>query len=361
MDKQQLIGLVLTICFLASPLPATASGIVDEVVKAPISPDGNVVGAITDLLVNLDMDMDPSAPGKMLRSGESIRIELPDAFKFVDNKNFPIRTLFSAKDCRPGLLRCSTGVLLHGWPQHPILPSFPPGKKQQYTFTYEALTNTIVYTAIIDIKGVPLPGPGIKQIHLLLLGFKNPDQAGRYPIRVGFFDAAGREMESGVGNIEILANIAPSINMVSVFVPGDKNGGKPPNPNIIYQKTAVGKVAPMPWDFLMWNAKGKPFTGIEIMQNSDHGGDLRHGGKVVGHFNISVPHGATGQKVSGGPSVKIPATPVIGKTFGAPIPTGRLTAIFVAGSKPGRYFTTFQLHGGNSATMVVDVVAGSGG
>jgi hypothetical protein len=35
-----------------------------------------------------------------------------------------------------------------------------------------------------------------------------------------------------------------------------------------------------------------------------------------------------------------------------------LTASFVAGSEPGRYFTTFELDGGNSATMVVDVVAG---
>jgi hypothetical protein len=35
-----------------------------------------------------------------------------------------------------------------------------------------------------------------------------------------------------------------------------------------------------------------------------------------------------------------------------------LTASFVAGSEPGRYFTTFELYGGNSATMVVDVVAG---
>jgi hypothetical protein len=47
---------------------------------------------------------------------------------------------------------------------------------------------------------------------------------------------------------------------------------------------------------------------------------------------------------------------VIGNTFGDPVPVGRLTASFVAGSEPGRYFTTFELYGGNSATMVVDVV-----
>ena len=91
---------------------------------------------------------------------------------------------------------------------------------------------------------------------------------------------------------------------------------------------------------------------------NDSGGRLVHGGKEVGRFAFSGPPGAMGQKVTGGPSIAIPATPVIGKTFGEPIPTGRLTTQFTAGSVPGRYYTTFSLKGGNSVTMVVDVTDG---
>jgi len=61
--------------------------------------------------------------------------------------------------------------------------------------------------------------------------------------------------------------------------------------------------------------------------------------------------------VTGGPSVRLPGTPVIGHSFAEPIAAGRLTASFTAGSEPGRYFTTFELHEGNSVTLVVDVMA----
>jgi hypothetical protein len=143
-----------------------------------------------------------------------------------------------------------------------------------------------------------------------------------------------------------------------VFVPGDKNGGKPPNPSTIYQTTKTGQAAPMPSDFLMWDSDGKAYTDVEIVQENEHGGRLVHSGQLIGRFSISSPNGATGQSVSGGPSVGLPGTPVIGDTFGTPVPVGRLTASFTAGTEPGRYFTTFNLYGGNSATMVVDVVAG---
>jgi hypothetical protein len=114
----------------------------------------------------------------------------------------------------------------------------------------------------------------------------------------------------------------------------------------------------MPWDFLVWDGGGKPFQGIDVVQDDDSGGRLVHGGKEVGRFAFSGPPGAMGQKVTGGPSIAIPATPVIGKTFGEPVPTGRLTTQFTAGSVPGRYYTTFSLKGGNSVTMVVDVTDG---
>lgn len=351
------LGVALSLCMVASSNAGSisSSGVVGSIVKAPIAFDGDVAGAMTDFAINLNVDMDPSVPGKVLRSGESIRIQMPVEFKMTKADTYPVRDLFSAKDCVPGMLKCTAGVLLHGWPQHPILPSFPPGKKQQYTFTYDASTNTIIYTAMVDIDGVPLPGPGIKQIHPMLFAFQNPTNPGTYPIRVSFTDASGNETESGVGYLDILAKVAPSINITTVFVPGDKNDGNPPNPNIIYQKTTLGNKAPMPWDFLVWGANGVPYEGLSIEQTDDAGGLLTHDGQSVGSFSISAPNGASGQKVDGTPSVKIPGTPIIGKSFDKPMPAGRLTTWFTAGSKPGRYFTTFKLDGGNDVTMIVDV------
>jgi hypothetical protein len=357
-------GMLIAAMFLVQPTPGVASGpsssgIVGSIVKAPIAPDGDVAGARTDFVINLAVDMDPSAPGRVLGMGESIRILLPVGFTYTDAENFPVRDLFTAPDCGPGMIKCSTGVLLHGWPQHPILPSFPPGKAAQFSITLDAVSNTVIYTAAKDTGDAMFSGPGIKQIHLLLFGFRNPGQPGSYPIRVSIHDVSGTETEAGVGHLSILADPAPSINITSVFVPDDAKGGKPPNPNTIYQTTKTGQAAPMPWDFLMWNSKGSAYEGVEIVQENDGGGRLVHNGQLIGRFSISSPNGATGQSVSGGPSVGLPGTPIIGGTFGAPVPTGRLTASFTAGSEPGRYFTTFELYGGNSATMVVDVVPGN--
>jgi hypothetical protein len=361
MRKISIFPIVVVTYFLALLFPAMAqqSGVVGSINKAPVSPDGDVAGAVTDIVISLAVDMDPSVPGKTLSTGESIRIKLPDEFVFTDRETFPIQNIFGAANCKPGIFKCSTGILLQGWPQHPILPSFPPGKATQYELSYEPSSNTLTYIAHKRITDVPLPGPGLKQAHLLLFGFRNPTQPGTYPIRVDIIDASGNERESGVGNVVIRPDPAPSINVTSVFVPGDKNCVNPQNPNTIYQKTTVGEAAPMPWDFLMWDTDGKAFAGVEIAQQNGGGGTLVHNGKNVGKFSISSPPGATGQKVSGGPSVALPATPVIGKTFDDPVPVGRLTASFTAGSQPGRYFTTFELNGGNSVTMIVDVASGS--
>jgi hypothetical protein len=352
-------GSVILALFISTDMAQSGSGIVSSVIKAPVAPDGDVAGAATDFVINLSVNMDPAVPGRVLRKGESIRIKLPPGFTFAKQKNHPIKDVLGAPDCKPGLLKCSTGVLLQGWPQNPILPSFPPGKTQQYSLSFDSSSNTLIYSAKKDIDGIPFPGPGIKQAHLILLGFRNPKQPGSYPIRVGIFDSAGKERESGVGHLTVRPDPAPSINVTSVFVPGDVKGGKPPNPNTIYQKTKAGKSAPMPWDFLVWDTDGKAYVGVEIVQKGDAGGTLVHNGKTIGRFSISSPQGAKGQKVAGGPSVRLPATPVIGKSFGTPIPVGRLTASFTAGSQPGRYYTTFELNGGNSATMVVDVLPGS--
>lgn len=353
-----LIATAVAIAVSAGKLPALADGFVKRIVKAPIAADGDVAGAPADFLIVFDKDFEPSVDGYKLSKGQAIRITLPKEMKFAAEDKFPARDLLSAPDCKPGLFKCSTGVFLQGWPQHPILPSFPPGKTRQYSMSFDKTNNVLTFTADKDLDGLTFKGPGIKWVHMLLMGFQNPKQPGSYPIKAELLDASGKVTASGSAMFKVRAKIAPSINITSVFVPGDKKGGKPPNPNTIYQKAVVNQPVPMPWDFLVWDAAGKPFVDIKIVQKDDAGGDLMQNGKKIGSFAIKAPAGASGQKVSGGHSKAIPSTPVLGKTFGKAIPVGRLTAHFTAGSKPGRYSTTFELNDGNNVTMHVDASAG---
>lgn len=309
-------------------------GLVSSVIKAPITPDGNVASAPTDLVVNLDTSLDPAFLGRALPTGCSVRITLPEAFERV----LPVKDLFSAADCAPGNFQCTTGVFLQGWPQHPILPTFPPpGAATQYALTPDG-THTLVFTALTDLivpNPNPAPGPGLKQIHLIS-GFVNPKRPGFYPVQVEIGPEGVCTHESGVANLHIVPKIRPSVEVTSVFNPGA--------PNTIYQQTN----APLPWDFLLWDRDGEPMVGVNVEMVNPDFALLKQGRRAVGHIRIHAPEGAVAQAVSGGPSTAINA-PIKG------IPTARLTVQFTAGSESGRYTTTVKLHGGNELNMFVDV------
>ena len=334
--------LLAVITALPSQPAAAASGgrgIVHSVVKAPIVPDGDVAGEPTDVVINLDRSLDPSVVGRTLLKGNQIKITLPTTFV---NTGLPGQTIFTP-GCSPPSLQCSTGILLQGWPQHPIFPMFPPasGPPTLYTTSLEG-THTLVFTALQDVvPGVLLPGPGIKQIHLFAVGFVNPSP-GQYPIEVMAQTGPGGSWESGTGRLNIVPRAKPSINITSVF-----NGLG--NPNTIYQQAGVNEVVNLPYDFLLWDYDGVPFTDVDIeMVNSRHA-VLRQGNAVVGHVVINAPRGAQGvEVVATSPSFAINA-PLSG------IPTARLTASFTTGSEAGLYIVTFSLNGGNSVKMHVVV------
>ena len=67
--------------------------------KTEVSPNGDVAGAVTDFVINLNVDMDPAQPGKALLKGQAVRIKLPEDLKFKADKEFPIHNLFGAPDC----------------------------------------------------------------------------------------------------------------------------------------------------------------------------------------------------------------------------------------------------------------------
>ena len=192
------------------------------------------------------------------------------------------------------------------------------------------------------LPGNAAPGPGLKQIHLLLFGFLNPKRPSFYPIEVDAQTGPGCASETGVGTIHILPKIRPSVHVTSVF-----NAGAP---NTIYQQVAPGADAPLVWDLLLWARDGGPLAGVTInMVNDDHALRMQ-GNRTVGHIGIEALAGASGHGVMDlGPSFAI----------GAPIsgaPTARLIAQFTAGSAVGPYTITISLNGGNSINMFVDVV-----
>ena len=335
-------SLALATIGTGAPIFAQPSdGIVSSVVKAPIVADGAVAGAPTDLVINLDTSLDPAVPGRTLKAGKTIRITLPEEF---ESQGLPT-DLPTACGAFAG--ECNTGVLLQGWPQRPIPPT-----EEFYTLEMDG-THTFVFTAVQDLG--PGATPGIKQVHLMALGFTNP--AGEHHILVEAETGPDGEVETGTGQIVLTTDVPASINVTSAFA---KDAEDQPNGNTIYQQASVGSSPPWAWDFLVFHPSGGAWTDVELLQIDDSGGQIvsdvqkraeagLEGGKAIGSFTIEGPDGATGQSVSGGPSVEMVA-PVSGA------PAGRLTAVFTAGDKPGMYVTTFQVEGGFTQQMFVKVV-----
>ena len=332
MLMRRLLVLLVATFVAVGLIPAAASAashddIVASVLKAPITPDGDVAGAFTDFVITLDGSLDPTVPGRTLLAGKTIKVTLPDDFV---NLGLPVGL---PGVCTPSSFSCSTGVLLQGWPQNPIPPA-----PANYTLTLEG-THTIVYTATRDLEpfGAGINGPGIKQMHLILNGFVNP-QPGRYDIKVEAETGPGGTLETGVGVARIRAKAKPSINVTSVFA----------GANTIFQETTVGSEVPFDWDFLVWGKRGTPAVGVEVRQVSAWRAKLVQGNQVIGNIMIRGPKGASGQSISSqGPSTLINGPVLL-------LPTGRLTLDFVAGNVPGTYVTTLRMNSGNTIEMYVE-------
>ena len=215
----------------------------------------------------------------------------------------------------------------------------------KYSLSMEG-TNTIVFTALEDLTPSSPLEPGLKQIHLILIGFVNP-HPGKYRIMVEAETGPDGALETGRGALRITPRPRASINMTSAFNPG--------TPNTIYQDANAGELTPLPYDFLLWDRNGEPFEGLTI-EPADGGrgrrslaGRIVHGERVVGRVFIHAPRGATGYSVFTETPSALINSPVSG------VPTARMTAKFKAGSSPGRYMLTFSINKGNSVRTFVDV------
>jgi mono/diheme cytochrome c family protein len=318
---------------------ATDEGIVRSIVKAPVTPDGTTAGRTTDFVINLEIPLQPNLPGLTLLEGKQIRVTLPEEIVFDNEADYPVKGV-GEENCAPGNLQCSTGVLLQGWPQNPIRP---PGKK--YALSYEAETNTIVYTALADLVPAPPSEPGIKQIHLILNGFTNPTEPGSYPVEVTAEVGPDGAEEQGVGILEVLAEPRPSLNVTSVF-----NGEASYRPNTIHQVANPGELSAHPYDFLLWDGDGEALEGVTIEAVNARHSLLVQGEEVVGHVYVDAPAQAEGHQVASLAGSAIIKAPVTG------FETGRLTVCFKAGTVPGDYVVTLKVDGGNTVTMVVEVI-----
>jgi len=335
-----LTGLIAlsSLCFSA----LASSTLISSISKAPIGPDGDVAGAITDIVIDLDTSLDPAVTGRSLLAGRTIKVTLPD--QFINQQILPVADVFSSPSCVPGNLQCSTAVLLQGWPQHPVLPAIPPvppgSGTPQYSLSFEE-PNTLVFTANVDITpGAALSGPGIKQVHLLFYGFTNPSKPGYYPVSINAETGPDGTLESGTAMVHIIPHTRPSINVTSAFNPG--------SPNTFYQKTLAGELTPLAYDFLLWDRNGTAMEGVTIqMVNTDHA-LLKQGKRVVGHVSIDAPEHASGHEVFTQQPSSLSNAPISG------IPAGRLTSFFRAGSSSGQYEINFVINGGNSVQMFVD-------
>ena len=355
-------ALAISCCLLS--LPAHAAGIVADISKAWVVPDGDVSGEAALYVITLEDSLDPAVPGKGLALGGQIRVIFPEAFDLTDlDTAYPLADVPTpALPCVPGNLQCTTAVLLKGWPEEPY---FPPAAFA--TLSIDATDNALVFTAVQDIVPAPPVSPGIKQLFLMLHGVTNPSP-GQYRIRVEAQTGPGGAWEAGSGLLQVLPNPRASIEATSVLVkalsgllpsgPACGPGTLPPNPdNPVYQTTAVSSDAPFVWTFLVWGDDNEPLGDIWLNWVNPNHAQVKSFNSTIGHLFIDPPPGASGHHIEVNPlgcPTLLGAAPVIGATPGiGPDPAGRLDMQFTAGDLPGDYVTTLTLNNGNSIQMVV--------
>jgi len=323
---------------------------------APTSFDGNVTGQATDQVFVLVADANPATPGLTLAAGDTLRIELPPAFR----RNTAVAI---APDADTNL------ILTKGWPQGSVRLA------GQYRVGYDEKAHGLTVTALQDVAASGANAPGIKGVHLRGRTFVNP-LPGPYPVTVSQVAADGSVKVRWQGRFEVTesasdARLAPT------------NFHLPPGTNADFQKLRPAQVAPLALGVLLWGPQGAPINGVGIAPRDltrfprytggllvqDTNGDRRLDpavDKVVGGIVGAAPQGATGQAATS--PLGADGAPVLSGAVlrdagfpaaaqgGKPNP-GLLAIQFKAGDKPGLYQPTIELIGGNSYRYTLEVVA----
>ncbi len=319
-----LYSLVLMVFLVVSSMPlalaaAPSSALNVTIAKAPVAPDGTTAKAVSDFVVTF-MNRNPSIDGVGIKQGGTVEVVLP--YDFINTGNDG-----------------NTVVILQGWPQSPLIP-FP--------WQTDIVGNTITLTLLSDwMPGASGPGP--KQVHLLLFGFRNPSP-GRYPVSITINpDPASDEVLSGVGFVQIIPKARPSVNAVSIF--SGPPGPPPPFFNPLYQTVELGNDARQ-LGLYLWSKRSAPLLGVDLeMTNPTHGRliDVDRGA-TVGQVWILPPAGAANFALNTfGPSTETNA-------FITGVPVGLLLVQFSPDPEViGDYSITISTNNGNEEKLFVTV------
>lgn len=353
MMKTSILALLFpfTWVFLGSMARGQADLPINSVVRARITADGNVAGRRTDFLINLGVPFDNS-PGWTLPEGHRFEVILPPEFandleftNFKTGETGPVTTdtVFTSNSCTIGNFFCNTGVFVQGWPQRPIVNVLPPsnlGSPDDFEYTTEVYMlsngdneNHFVFDAKQDVgPGSAPPGPGIKQIHMILPGFSNPDVSVNtdFPITVRETRLGeGGEVEVlrvGSAPFTIVPEIQPSINLTSIY--------DPTRTNTVFQQISPGE-QPAQYEFFVWDGEGGAYEGVTIS-----GTDVLNGQQdKIGRVNVTGPEGASGLSLAS----LAPSAALEGGDIFFHQPTARLSAQVSIDDLPGDYVTTIEI------------------
>lgn len=333
-------------------LPASNTQVL-AVAPAPVTFDGNVSGQATDYVFMLVPDANPATPGLALKSGESIRLRMPDTFKRNDQVKVN-------PDVDANL------VLTKGWPQAAVKLA------GQYRIGYDEKAHAMTITATTDIAASGANAPGIKVIHLRGRTFLNPFP-GDYPVTAEHLGTDGKVIAAWSGSIKVLED-APKARLTPT------NFHLPPGTNSDYQNAAPSQVMPHHLGLLLWGDAGSAlnkvgiaprdlkrfprYTGGLLVQDTNGDKVLDPAtDKVVGGIIGAAPEGAKGQSATSprGPDGKpilsgevLRSTAFPAAAGGGKLNPGLLPVEFRAGDKPGLYRPTFELIDGNSVQFTLE-------
>jgi hypothetical protein len=327
-SKRRVLVALFAASLFVGLLPASASArgtggdLRISTVKAPVAPDGTTAGAALDFVVSFKSP-NPEVDGVGMKLGGTITIELDAAFDLTDDQGPSVGP---------------PAIILQGWPQSPrVVPTFP----------YETVVagNTITLTMTDDWAVGPPYGPGPKAVHLALLFSTNPEVAGRYSIDVAITPDPGGSTMEGHGHINIIPNVRPSVNVVSLF--SGPPGPPPPFFNPLYQDVSLGDPGVQVGMYL-WERGGGPASGTDLQMINADRGRLVQDGRTVGQVWIKSPRGATDHTLV----VSTTPSPFEGPAFVTGQPTWVLVTQFTPDpAVPGDYTVTFGMNGGNTQTM----------
>ncbi|MGI9597736.1 MAG: hypothetical protein ACR2QK_16350 [Acidimicrobiales bacterium] len=307
--------------------------------RAPVDPDGDRNGAPTDLLVTF-RNIDPAVSGVGLKAGGTIQITLPD--EFIDAEGLPFAATGSSPTCAPPKIStCNTAVIVQGWPQSPVLP-FP-------AVAWDASTNTVTVTPVVDWMPAGVEAPGPKAVHLAMFGFTNPQQAGAYRLQVRIQpDPNDDRVLTGEGRVIITKGPKPSMSAMSLAA----GTPPPPFPNPLFQNVTAGSPS-LPLLLYLGDKNAEAEVGATFVDGPARVRPIRNAeGRRIGLIRVNPARGARDWSLqSSGPST-------LATAFLTGEPVGSMTSVLHTDpDAPGRYRIFYRIYGGNSFSQVIDTTA----